>query len=210
MIYLEDSQFYTNGTWEVPIEGLGYVPGPHYVELFDQNGYRLTLLETIYADANKQFPSSHRREMCIRKDWFSQEYADTGAVVNHAFLFERKGYSGEAKEQLEEWAKVNNTLYKLIRYKPKWGIDFSIDYVDAEGNAFEILHYEYDGFVLDEIQEMKENVEKIVVGIDWNNAAKEMVKRKSEWHHLDFFEQSDWKCNFFGLGSERFKMVAWE
>ena len=210
MIYLEDNQFYKNATWEVPIKDIGFVPGPHYVELFDQNGYRLTLLETIYANANDQSPTSHRNELTIRKDWLTQEYADTGAVINHAFLFERKGYSGEAREQLEEWAKVNNMLYKLIRYRSKWGVDFSIDYVDAEGNAFEIVHYEYDGFNLEEIQEVKERVEKVVMDVDWNDAAKTLIKRKSEWHHLEFFEQSDWKCNFFGLGSERFKLVAWD
>lgn len=210
MIQIEPNEFYRNATWNQPIKDLGWTPGPHYVELFDQNGYSLTLLETLYADTNNQPAIHYRKEISLKKDWFTQDYADTGAVVNHAALFERKGYSGEAKEQLEVWAKQNNLIYKLIRYKPKWGIDFSIDYVDAEGNALEVLHYEYDGFILDEILEMKAKVEDIVLNTDWNDAAKQLIKRKDEWHHLEFFQMSDYKCNYFGLGSERFKLVAWD
>lgn len=210
MISVVTNEFYKNATWDQPISDLGIKPGPHYVELFDQNGYRLTPLEGLYSHANKQPATLHRSEYSLKKDWFTQEYADTGAVLNHGALFERKGYSGEAREQLNIWAQDNNLLYKLLRYRPKWGIDFSVDYVDVDGNAFEIVHYEYDGFVLEEILEAKDRVESIVSNTDWNDAAKELIKRKSEWINLEFFEMSDYKCNYFGLGSERFKLVAWE
>ena len=39
---------------------------------------------------------------------------------------------------------------------------------------------------------------------------KEELAHKNQWHHLDFFAQSDWKCNFFGIQRERFKMVIWQ
>ena len=45
---------------------------------------------------------------------------------------------------------------------------------------------------------------------DWDKKAKEMLKRKSEWHGLGFFEQSEWKTRFFGIDKERFKMVLWK
>jgi hypothetical protein len=201
--------FYLNPNWDKPISQKE-IPGPQMVELFDQNGYRLTPLEILYADANNQLAVAHRNEYCIKKEWIAQEEKTSGAVLNHAALFERKGYEGEALMQLNGWAKENNTLFKLIRYRSKWGIDFSMDYVDGEGNAFELLHYEYDGFCLDEIQEMKLKLEVIFLQTDWDFAAKQMLIRKQEWHHLDFFAQSDYKCAYFGLGSERFKMVAWE
>jgi hypothetical protein len=44
---------------------------------------------------------------------------------------------------------------------------------------------------------------------DWNHAAQQLLKRKSEWFDLDFFGQSDWKCKYFGIVKERFKMVIW-
>jgi len=133
-----------------------------------------------------------------------------GPHINHAFLFERKGYSGLALEQLNEFAKGNNLIYKLINYKGKWGVDFSMDYVDSLGNSMELLHFEYDSYSVEEIREIKGRVEEKVVSVDWNWAAKQIIERKEEWINLEFFDQSKWKTEFFGLPAERFKMNAWE
>ena len=147
----------------------------------------------------------------IKQDWFKQSVTvTTGAVLNHSLLFERKGYSGKAKEQLIDMASKNNLIYKILAIRPKWGLDFSMDYVDEKGNSFEILHWEYDGFDYKEVQAMKNLVEPIISSIDWLDAGKQLLKRKEEWHHLEFFEQSDWKCKFFNIPRERFKMVIWE
>ena len=94
--------------------------------------------------------------------------------------------------------------------RPKWGMDISVDYVDTAGNVFELLHWEYDGFDYQEIADKKMDIEKFLLSIDWNHAAREMIRRKSEWHHLGFFEQSAWKTEFFGIERERFKMVLWQ
>lgn len=207
---LTDSEFYTNPNWHIPLNYRDFEPGPKWVDLFDQNGYKLTDLEALYAKANKQEPVKHRQEQCLKKDWFIEEAKTTDAHLNHAALFERKGYEGAAKEELEIWAKNNNQLHKLIKYISKWGVDFSLDYADAEGNVMEIFHFEYDSYSLDEILKIKAIVETVVLNTDWNDAAKALLKRKSEWHSLDFFGQSDWKCAFFGLPKENFKMLAWE
>ena len=94
--------------------------------------------------------------------------------------------------------------------RPKWGMDISVDYVDADGNVFELLHWEYDGFNYQEIADKKTHIEKFLLAVDWNSAAAEMIRRKSDWHHLGFFEQSAWKTEFFGMEKERFKMVLWQ
>ncbi len=93
--------------------------------------------------------------------------------------------------------------------RPKWGLDFSMDYVDREGNAFEVLHWEWDSFDYEEIEAVRKEIEPILLGISWQDAAQDLLKYKSQWHHLDFFDQSDWKCDFFGGPKERFKMVIW-
>ena len=134
----------------------------------------------------------------------------TGPHINHAFLFERKGYSGEALEQLKRFAELNNQVYKLINYRGKWGVDFSMDYVDSLGNSMELIHFEYDSYNLDEIEEIKGKVEEKVSLVDWTQAAKLILERKEEWINLEFFQQSKWKTDFFGLPAERFKMNAWE
>ena len=135
---------------------------------------------------------------------------EVGAHLNHAFLFERKGYSGAALEQLKEEAEYTPLLYKLINYKGKWGVDFSMDYVDKKGNSMEIVHFEYDSYDFEEIQKMKKYVEEVVEKVDWEHAAKILLRDKDEWINLEFFAQSKWKTDYFGLPAERFKMNAWE
>jgi hypothetical protein len=212
MITLIDNQFHSNKTWSIPLKHDILVPieHPEWVDMFDQNGYRLTKLESHYAAANHQSAVNHRHEVSLRQDWFSDGKLLTGAHLNHAYLFERKGYSGEALEQLKEYAKRNNLVNKLINYKGKWGVDFSMDYVDSLGNSMEILHFEYDSYNLNEVQEIKEKVEEKLFTVDWNQAAQFILEKKNEWIDLEFFEQSKWKTDFFNLPQERFKQNAWE
>jgi len=200
-----------NTHWSIPI-AQEIIPSIEQTELFDQNGYDLTPLERLYAEANGQAGRWHRpNHYALKRDWMIDEKNSvTGAHVNHALLFERKGYAGAALAQLQGWAQHNNLIYKIIKMRPKWGMDISVDYVDAAGNVFELLHWEYDGFNYQEIADKKMHIEKFLLTVDWNSAAAEMIRRKSEWHHLGFFEQSAWKTEFFGIEKERFKMVLWQ
>ena len=208
---LIQNKFNPNPYWSNPISQ-EIIPSIEQTELFDQNGYDLTPLEQLYAEANDQTGRWHRpNHYALKYDWFIDEKNSvTGAHINHALLFERKGYAGAALAQLEEWAQHNNLIYKIIKMRPKWGMDISVDYVDTAGNVFELLHWEYDGFNYQEIADKKTHIEKFLLTVDWNSAAAEMIRRKSEWHHLGFFEQSAWKTEFFGIEKERFKMVLWQ
>ena len=187
------------------------MPTHEDVELFDQNGYDLTQLERYYAYDNETVLVSQRgHRHAIKHDWYTQGNKIEGAVLNHSSLFERKGYAGDALEQLQHWAKELPLVHKIIAIRPKWGLDFSMDYVDREGNSFEILHWEWDSFDYDEISAVKQAIEPVLSSIDWESAGQDLIKYKHDWHHLDFFAQSDWKCNYFGLPKERFKMVIWK
>jgi len=211
-ISLADSQFDDNAFWTNAL--LEHTcPPAHSVALFDQNGYDLSELEIMYSKVNANWHSMHRNytHIALKNLWFVQEpEVEEGAVLNHALLFERKGYAGAALEQLETWAQQIPLFYKVARYRPKWGLDFSIDWADTQCNVFEIFHYEFDSFDYTEIQQVKSQLEPMFLNQDWKAAAKELLRRKQEWHDLDFFGQSDYKCAFFGLPSERFKMVAWQ
>lgn len=203
--------FNEQGYFTMPIDFIG-TPESSYIQLFDQNGYDLTKLEQLYCLANGWHPEVHRNtsHISLRKEWFKQEPVNSGPVLNHSYIFERKGYSGFALEQLQRWAKENPMINKIINIKPKWGIDFSMDYVDSSGEAFELFHYEFDGFSLDDIMKAKNKLESIIENTDWDVVAVDLKERKNEWINLEFFEQSDWKCRYFGLPRERFKMVCWQ
>lgn len=211
MLKLSDNTFNSNGHWSKPIAKLTFIPTHEDVDLFDQNGYDLTHIEQHYASSNEADFATHRKHIvALKKPWFVQDrnYVE-GAVLNHSLLFERKAYTGQALEQLKNWAQELPLLYKIIAMRPKWGLDFSMDYVDRTGNAFELLHWEWDSFDYEEICTIKTQVEPILKSIDWDDAARVLLARKNEWFDLDFFAQSDWKCKYFGIIKERFKMVIW-
>jgi hypothetical protein len=210
-VVITDNEFNPNGYWDQPIEKLLYQPTIDDLDLFDQNGYDLTQLEQHFAYGNRTKPKKHREHLrALKQDWFTQSPRTEGAHLNHSLLFERKGYIGKALEELQFWSRTLPLVNKVIALRPKWGLDFSMDYVDRQGNAFEVLHWEWDSFVYEETQAIKEIAEPILLAIDWDNAAQQILKHKEEWHHLDFFEQSHWKCDYFGIPRERFKMVAWQ
>jgi hypothetical protein len=85
-----------------------------------------------------------------------------------------------------------------------------MDYVDCQGTAFEVLHWEWDGFDYIEVECIRKIIEPKLLSIDWDDAAEQILIHKDKWHYLDFFEQSHWKCDYFGIPRERFKMVAWQ
>lgn len=207
-LHLIPTHLFPDPYWSQPIS---ITPERSMLDLFDQNGYDLTELEKIYANANL-FPVTHHRgpRYSLRQDWFRQDYVPEGPILNHAFVFERKGYTGPALDQLKTWSKKDPIFNKLINYRPKWGVDFSMDYCGLDCESFEVLHYEYDGFSFEEIEQVRAKLETRFLEIDWHEASRDILRQKEDWHPLEFFEQSDWKCQYFGIPKERFKMVAWK
>ena len=179
------------------------------VDLFDQNGYHLTKAEQAFLVRNGYEPVERRHEDCMRYDWILWDKKDK-AHINHSDIFERKGFSDQALEQLHAVAESSNPmLYKLIKMKPKWCIDISIDYVSPDA-VFEVFHYEWDAFEYDAVMEKKQEIEQFVIHKDWDDIAQVLWNRRNEWYYLDFFEQTQWRTDFFGLSPEKFKNVIWK
>jgi len=101
------SKFNSEGYWNIPISDISSrtYPDLNCLDLFDQNGYDLTELEKLYASCNDTEYFNHREHrFSIKKEWYKQEPKPIqGPVLNHCYLFERKGYNGEALKQLKEW-----------------------------------------------------------------------------------------------------------
>jgi len=199
---LNKNPFFLNPTNDVDT-----LKNSNSVDLFDQNGYHLTKAEQVFLSYNGYKPIERRHEDCLRYDWLVWDKRD-GAHINHSDLFERKGFESEALVQLHMCAESNPMLYKLIKMKPKWGIDISIDHV-SEDAVFEVFHYEWDSFEYDPVVEKKQEIEEFVLNQDWDEVAKTLWKKKNEWYDLDFFEQTKWRTDYFGLTPEKFKNVIW-
>jgi len=209
-VVLHPTGFDTKMRWDIPLRNIKVLDNYDGLDLFDQNGFHLTKVEQAYADVNGYPLQIRRAETVLRQNWMSMVGDKYGAHFNHCDLFERKGYTGKALDQLKEYAQYNPLLWKLIKMNPKYGIDVSIDYVDDEGNVFEVFHFEWDGFEFSSVAEKKVLIENLVLTTDWDEKAKELLARKDEWYDLEFFEQSKWKTDFYGLPPEKFKQVIWE
>ena len=254
-IQLNPATFNPNPYWSQPIPrelvDHDFFESNKCVALFDQNGYDLCPTELEYLKYNEfSLENStpfkldsvslvkHRNEKhySLQQPWFTQHEKLSGYVLNHSMILERKAYSGEALKQLQMLARKNPLLNKVIGIQPKWGIDFSLDFVrenleDLSSNyiashnfpegysseisspqkyeVFEIFHYEWDGFSYEDANQMKSKLEALIPTINFDQAAEDLSRRKSEWFNLEFFEQSDWKCRYFGVPNERFKLVCW-
>lgn len=189
-------------------ENIDILKDPNCVDLFDQNGYHLTKAEQAFLPFNGYKPIERRHEDCLRYDWLVWNKRE-GAHINHSDLFERKGFKDHALEQLHAIGESNPMLYKLVKMKPKWGIDISIDYVSKD-SVFEVFHYEWDSFNYEEVIEKKFEIEQFVLRLDWDEVAKDLWNKKDQWYSLDFFEQTKWRTDYFGLSPEKFKNVIWE
>jgi hypothetical protein len=142
-LHLTDNKFDTNPFWTESIKSVFACPPKETVAMFDQNGYDLTKLEQLYAVANGANTTKHRNSehITLRQPWFTSDDTEYGPHINHAYMFERKGYQGDALAQLQTWAAYRPHFNKLVAMRPKWGLDFSIDYCDKEGNVFELLRF---------------------------------------------------------------------
>ena len=162
---LTDNSFISNGYYTQAWKDLDQLSEKTIYEMcavFDQNGYKMTDIEVLYC--NKNFPDlcskyrPHFDETSCFADWFTQPFKKKGAVLNHSWLFQRKGFGDEAHKEVAKLARRHPILHKVLRIRPKWGLDFSIDWVDRDGNVFEIVHWEWDSFSFNEILHKKEDV----------------------------------------------------
>jgi len=190
------------------------IPSKRDCNTYDQNGYSLTPLEVMYYENQGLFVTygGTTRQYTNSKEWFRDERPlNDGPIINHALLFQKKGFTGDALKQLTDWGRYYNPCcFKLANIVPKWGIDISIDWVDRLGNVFEVLHFEWDDTNFELVDSIRSQVEKVILETDWVRAGQQLLTRKDEWHSLPFFEQSKWKTDFFGLPEEKFKMVNWK
>lgn len=198
----------SEGHFSIPTTQVEILLDKTCVDLFDQNGYHLTKAEQSYLEYNGYSPIERRHEDCLRYDWLLWDKYE-GAHINHSDLFERKGFTGEALEQLTSYAPKNPMLHKLVKMKPKWGIDISIDYV-SEDAVFEVFHYEWDSFEYQAVIDKKGEIEEFMLSKDWDDVAKTLWRKKDQWYDLDFFAQTQWRTDYFGLSPENFKNVIWE
>lgn len=167
---------------------------------FDKDGYEVpTPLEYLHYEANGvKLNREIQYHIAPAQEWYTDtEQSENGLVLDHCMLLTRYAFAGEARQQLEEVCKNRPILQKLLNIKPKWGIDFSLDYVTHD-LVMEVIHIEQDFNNLEEAEAAKERLEKIIDNTDWYEGAMMLYARRDEWINLSSDDHSDYKAQFFG------------
>ena len=167
---------------------------------FDKDGFEIPApLEYEYYKVNNiELNLEIQYHIAPVKSWYiDAEDSEQGLVLDHCMLLQRYGFDGDAKKQLQSIKEQRPIVQKLLGIKPKWGIDFSLDFVSKD-IVMEVIHIEQDFFTIEEANEAKTKLENIIDNTDWLDGAKQLIKRKAEWEHLCSDDHSDYKAQYFG------------
>lgn len=167
---------------------------------FDKDGYEVpTPLENLHYEVNGvELNRKIQYHIAPVQEWYCDtESSENGLVLDHCMLLTRYAFAGAAREQIQEVSRHRPILQKLLNIKPKWGIDFSLDYVTHD-LVMEVIHIEQDFDNLDEANNAKERLEQIIENTDWYEGAMMLYSRREEWINLSSDDHSDYKAQFFG------------
>ena len=167
---------------------------------FDKDGYEVpTPLEHLHYEANGvELNREIQFHIAPVQEWYRDtEQTEQNLVLDHCMLLTRYAFAGEAREQIEEICRSRPILQKLLNIKPKWGIDFSLDFVSHD-LVMEVIHIEQDFDRIEDAYDAKEKLENIIDNTDWYEGAVKLWQRKDEWINLSSDDHSDYKAQFFG------------
>lgn len=167
---------------------------------FDKDGYEVPgKLEQLHYIANGvDLNREIQYHVAPVKSWYiDQEVSEEGLVLDHCMLLCRWAFAGDARKQIQEAAKQRPILNKLLSIKPKWGIDFSLDYISHDV-CMEVIHIEQDFDNINAAQSAKQKLESIIENTNWSDGVQHLLACKEDWTHLSSDDQSDYKARFFG------------
>jgi len=131
---------------------------------FDKDGYEIpTPLEHLHYEANGvELNREIQFHIAPVQEWYRDtEQSEQNLVLDHCMLLTRYAFAGEAREQIVEVCKTRPILQKLLNIKPKWGIDFSLDFV-SHNLVMEVIHIEQDFDRIEDAYSAKERLESII------------------------------------------------
>lgn len=167
---------------------------------FDKDGYEVPApLERAFYEA-QGIELNHKIQYHIAPviPWYiDEEDSEQGLVLDHCMLLQRFALQGDARSQVEDIICDRPILQKLLNIKPKWGVDFSLDYVTKDV-VMEVIHIEQDFNTIEDAVRAKLKLETIIENTDWDLGVQQLIERKVEWENLSSDDHSDYKAQFFG------------
>lgn len=169
-----------------------------YIRYFDNDGFELTYLEQEFYRENRVKMSNILNHLSDHHDWIQCNHPNFR--LDHCTLTQRWGFDGEAKQQLEKHLPRFPELIKFINIKPKWGLDFALEYYDDEGFT-EVIHIERDYTSYNAAVIAKDMFETKILETNWDEFVINIRKRKYQWGDMTGPGQNNWKAQYWGLDS---------
>ena len=139
MLYVSQNNFDTDLSLKKRVSN--DVITEQYIRYFDNDGFELSYLEQEYYRENNVLLTNCLNHTCCQKEWLKCE--DEKFKVDHSLLLQRFYFTDEAQLQLISKKDKFPQLNKYLRLKPKWGLDFALEYYDKD-QALEVIHIEVD------------------------------------------------------------------
>ena len=205
MLFIVDNNFNYDLSINKPIDTSKI--NEYSIQYFDNDGFELSKLELEYYKENKVYLEDCLNHLGCQKQWIKCE--NNKFKIDHSLLLQRYYFIEQAKEQLKKYKKQFPQLNKYLRLKPKWGLDFALEYYDSN-HAIEVLHIEldYNNYFL--ALEVKEELEKRILNTDWVDFTECLKIKKNQWKDLPGMEQNDWKARYWGLEKAEFTQKAFQ
>jgi hypothetical protein len=166
------------------------------IQHFDNDGFQLNRLEQMYYDAH-----GIRIEECLGVQAAHYTWATVNHknyILDHSMILTRCGYAGQALEQLKEHSKEFPYLRKYLTTKPKWGLDFALEYFD-EDSYIEVIHIEQDYNTYEQAKQAKAEFERRILSTNWISFTQHIITKRTEWEKLQGMARNDWKAREWGL-----------
>jgi hypothetical protein len=174
-------------TAEVDVEDFRY---------YDKDGFELNKAEQKFYQANDLPVIDSLNHLCWQEPWFELQENIPNLILDHSMFLCRASYEGAAREQLLKLKSKIPTADLLLRTRQKWGFDFALDAVSADGTVYEVLHIEYDNYDYDRFSDEILMFDYRVLHTDWVDSALLIWSKRDEWQHLQGFEQNHWKSKY--------------
>jgi hypothetical protein len=163
---------------------------------YDKDGFELNKAEQKFYQANDLPVIDCLNHLCWQEPWFELEERDHNLILDHSMFLCRASYEGAAREQLLELKSSVPTADLLLRTRQKWGFDFALDAVSADGTVYEVLHIEYDNYDYDRFKDEILMFDYRVRHTDWVDSALLIWSKRDQWQNLQGFEQNHWKSKY--------------
>lgn len=165
---------------------------------FDKDGFDLNSLEVALYSANHIRVNSFLNRQAAQYQWFTFD-VNENVRVDHALLLARYAYVGELRDQIYAWSEQYPELRKLLQIKPKWGLDFNIEYITPTNQYMDIIHIEEDFHDYNAYSARKDYFEQLIQRTNWVAIGSQLYNLSYEWCSLNADDENDYKARYIGL-----------